>query len=154
MCCEVRPPRSVNPYFNRWLCLDGHAVLREARCVALLDWDVLYMPGAPLPGAVEGRVMGRRNPSTMYRDLVAGQGWLPAALQDYEGGLASSVNGGVLIAGGPELVRVARESDAWLSRLDGDLAMWEPWQVEQMVISIAVGAVGFAPLDDAWNVTP
>jgi hypothetical protein len=150
----VRPPHSENPYFNRWLGLDAHEVLRRAECVALLDWDIIAMPGARFPGPLEGKVHCRRNPPGMYRRLLAHIESRPAALASDDGDLASSVNAGVLIGGGPDLVRLARASAEWSARLRDDLASCEPWQHEQLATSLAVGEVGLAPLEERWNVTP
>jgi hypothetical protein len=154
MSCAVRPPRPENPYFNRWLCLDAHEALRQAECVALLDWDLIALPGAQLPGPPAGKVHCRRNPPGMYRGLLARPGSLPAALAGDDGDLLSSVNAGVLIGAGPDLVRLARASAEWWEQLRDDLAACAPWQREQLVTSLAVGEVGLAPLEERWNVTP
>jgi hypothetical protein len=155
ICCELRPARSDNPYFNRWLALEAFEELRGASHVALLDWDILYAPGPRLPGPVDGLVCGRRNPPGMYRRLLpALRGALPPALASGDGDLASSVNGGVLVASGPALARVAEKSSEWAARLLDGLAACEPWEREQLVTSVAVGEVGLAPLEERWNVTP
>jgi hypothetical protein len=153
--CESRPPRSDNPYFNRWLFLDAFESLRAAPHVVLLDWDITYIPDARLPDAVDGSVRGRLNPPWLYqRHVRALRGTLPPGVVSDGGDLSSSVNSGVLISSGAALARVAERSNAWAGQILRDGPPIEPWAREQLITSIAVGEVGLSPLDERWNVTP
>jgi hypothetical protein len=153
--CATLRPRSDNRYFNRWLCLDAFPGLRDAACVALLDWDIIRTSDLPLPAPAAGKVGCRPNPPLLYQRLVTELGAvLPRRLAGADGSLASSVNGGVILGDGPTLARVAGASEAWDARLRGLLPACAEWEREQLVTSIAVGEVGLEPLASEWNVTP
>jgi hypothetical protein len=68
--------------------------------------------------------------------------------------LRTSINGGVLASPPALLKRCANRTEFIITALREDGVTAADWQVEQFALSVAVGEIGFTPLDDRWNVTP
>jgi hypothetical protein len=140
----------LNPYLNKWSALDDYRGTPKATAI-LLDWDVFNSQRGELPVCGDS-IAARRNPSDLYRHLLAIS---PTAREINSGpGVASSINGGVLVSSVDKLRECGARVKSLVKVLHAELSDLPPWQVEQFALSVAVGELGFVPLPNRWNVTP
>ncbi len=151
----VARPQHDNPFLNKWLAFDSFTGLREKPHVLLLDWDTLLCAPCALPGPFGSTITARRNPSGMYRDIIAqARKPLPRTPAIFWGRVRTSINGGVLIGPGDSLARCAEKTIAWVAEITRRAPVAPAWKVEQLALSIAVSEIGLSELNNRWNVTP
>ncbi|MCA9063044.1 MAG: hypothetical protein KDA96_08295 [Planctomycetaceae bacterium] len=153
--CRSAEPVGQNPFMNKWAWLQAFPELQQSDQVALCDWDIVCTAAANWPELTPGTVAARKNPVDMYRWRCRSNPTIQRlrGVTD-EGDIPTSVNSGVLIAAGADLCRLTQRQFEVFQDLNAAEPVAPDWEFEQLAASLAIGSVGWQPLEDRWNVTP
>ncbi len=144
-----------NRFLNKWPGLDAHKDLRGAKHVVCLDWDMLLVRCCALPGPFPHAIAARPNPRSLYATRLVSlkRRIAEAPLIDSRFHVPSSINGGLLISSDEQLRRCGAATIHYENLIHSLTGNWELWEREQLALSLAVGEIGFHPLDPSWNAT-
>jgi hypothetical protein len=144
-----------NPFLNKWPGLAAHKDLRGAKHVVCLDWDMLLVRRGSFLAPNPNAITARPNPRDLYaarlatlKRRIAGP---PLIEPNFH--VPSSINGGLLIASERQLRRCGRATIRYEELIGSSTQNWDPWEREQLALSLAVGEIGLHPLDPSWNAT-
>ena len=145
----------ANGFLNKWLGLDAHVDLRDAKHVACLDWDMLLARRCSLPGPFPKAIAARPNPRILYAARLASlkRRIADPPLIESNFHVPSSINGGVLISSEEKLRQCGQATIRYENLIHSSTKDWELWEREQLALSLAVGEMGLHPLEPSWNAT-